>query len=54
MGCKEAQKQEGDAGSVPETADSPMASSSDTLIYPGEKHFKSIRQVTFGGATSCS
>ena len=21
----------------------------DTLIYPGEKHFKSIRQVTFGG-----
>ncbi|MEJ2162060.1 MAG: hypothetical protein P8X60_01720 [Robiginitalea sp.] len=28
---------------------SPMAVSSDTLIYPGEKHFKSIRQVTFGG-----
>jgi Tol biopolymer transport system component len=22
---------------------------SDTLIYPGEKHFKSIEQVTFGG-----
>ena len=22
---------------------------SDSLIYPGEKHFKSIRQVTFGG-----
>lgn len=21
----------------------------DSLIYPGEKHFKSIRQVTFGG-----
>ena len=21
----------------------------DTLIYPGEKHFKSIRQITFGG-----
>lgn len=26
-----------------------MANTSDTLIYPGEKHFKSIRQVTFGG-----
>lgn len=26
-----------------------MAISSDTLIYPGEQHFKSIRQVTFGG-----
>ncbi|WP_298755625.1 hypothetical protein [uncultured Psychroserpens sp.] len=23
--------------------------SKDSLIYPGEKHFKSIRQVTFGG-----
>ena len=21
----------------------------DTLIYPGEKHFKHIRQITFGG-----
>ncbi len=21
----------------------------DTLIYPEEKHFKSIRQITFGG-----
>ncbi|WP_445386406.1 TolB family protein [Robiginitalea sp. IMCC44478] len=28
---------------------SPMAITSDSLIYPGEKHFKSIRQVTFGG-----
>lgn len=26
-----------------------MANSSDTLIYPGEKHFASIRQITFGG-----
>lgn len=26
-----------------------MEMSSDTLIYPEEKHFKSIKQVTFGG-----
>jgi Tol biopolymer transport system component len=30
-------------------APNPMANASDTLIYPGEKHFKSLRQVTFGG-----
>lgn len=34
--------------SVPEETNSPMAGS-DTLIYPDEKYFKSIRQVTFGG-----
>jgi Tol biopolymer transport system component len=33
---------------TPDTVASPMAGS-DTLIYPEEKHFKSIRQVTFGG-----
>ncbi len=32
-----------------EAPESPMAMSSDTLIYPGEKHFSSIRQITFGG-----
>ena len=31
-----------------ENATSLMAGS-DTLIYDGEKHFKSIRQITFGG-----
>ncbi len=30
-------------------SESPMANASDTLIYPGEKHFSSIRQITFGG-----
>jgi hypothetical protein len=24
-------------------------SSADTILYPGEKHFKSLRQLTFGG-----
>ena len=33
----------------PASDESPMAMSSDTLIYPGEKHFASIRQITFGG-----
>ncbi|MDX1314606.1 MAG: hypothetical protein R3356_03815, partial [Eudoraea sp.] len=26
-----------------------LMAGSDTLIYPEEKHFKSIRQITFGG-----
>ena len=26
-----------------------LMAGSDTLIYKGEKHFKSIRQITFGG-----
>ena len=43
--CKqEASKSE----SKPEGSTSLMAGS-DTLIYPEEKHFKSIRQITFGG-----
>lgn len=43
--CKpEANKAGRNAGEKP----SPMAGS-DTLIYPEEKYFKSIRQVTFGG-----
>lgn len=29
--------------------DNTLTSSSDTLIYPEEVHFKSIRQITFGG-----
>lgn len=35
----------------PKTEERPnmMEMSSDTLIYPEEKHFKSIKQVTFGG-----
>ena len=31
------------------TSENIQKSSSDTLIYPEEKHFKSIRQITFGG-----
>ena len=26
-----------------------MSSSSNSLIYPGEVHFKNIKQLTFGG-----
>lgn len=44
LGCKDQPKE----GASP-SEESPMASGSDTLIYPGETHFKSIRQVTFGG-----
>ncbi|MFT6795719.1 MAG: TolB protein [Maribacter sp.] len=33
---------------TPEESKSLMAGS-DTLIYPEEKYFKSIRQITFGG-----
>ncbi|MDC6353137.1 MULTISPECIES: TolB family protein [Robiginitalea] len=58
MACKDGKKPEPGAGGASDPADnpaagsaagSPMAASSDTLIYPGETHFKSIRQVTFGG-----
>ena len=45
ISCKQGKtkaEQTGESGS-------PMAITSDSLIYPGEKHFKSIRQVTFGG-----
>ena len=44
-GCKGDPKTEAPAEAA---AESPMAMSSDTLIYPGEKHFASIRQITFG------
>ncbi len=44
--CKTETKQEEPAQK--EEATSVMAGS-DTLIYPEEKHFKSIRQITFGG-----
>ena len=43
--CKSEPKKQGEAAGD----ESPMAMSSDTLIYPGEKHFSSIRQITFGG-----
>ena len=43
--CKTEPKKQTEA----EGAESPMAMPSDTLIYPGEKHFSSIRQITFGG-----
>lgn len=43
LSCKESPKAAEEAG------DSLMAMDSDTLIYPGETHFKSLRQVTFGG-----
>jgi len=34
---------------VSEEKPSTLMAGSDTLIYNGEKHFKSIRQITFGG-----
>lgn len=45
IGCKNDPKK---AGAETPATESVMAGS-DTLIYPEEKHFKSIRQVTFGG-----
>jgi Tol biopolymer transport system component len=34
---------------VPDEQATTLMAGSDTLIYNGEKHFKSIRQITFGG-----
>ena len=34
---------------VDNTISETVKTAQDTLIYPEEKHFKSIRQVTFGG-----
>lgn len=31
------------------TQDSPMANTDETIHYPDEKHFKNVRQLTFGG-----
>jgi len=42
LSCKTDKKEKTDL--VPDTTES-----TDSLIYPEEKHFKSIRQVTFGG-----
>lgn len=54
VGCKQ---NTGKSDTENQTAETPkvdekpnmMEMSSDTLIYPEEKHFKSIKQVTFGG-----
>ena len=43
--CKTEPKKE----AVSEEKPSTLMAGSDTLIYNGEKHFKSIRQITFGG-----
>src|SRR5210317_1526197 len=44
VGCQEAPKNDDSTSSATtETA------SSDSLIYPAEKHFKNIKQLTFGG-----
>ncbi|MCP4976534.1 MAG: hypothetical protein GY931_10270, partial [Maribacter sp.] len=43
--CKTEPKNESVAKEKPST----LMAGSDTLIYNGEKHFKSIRQITFGG-----
>lgn len=43
--CKPSKKEKIDAGMVEESKEI----QSDSLIYPEEKHFKSLRQVTFGG-----
>lgn len=54
VGCKQ-NTQESEAENLsaetPKTDERPnlMEMSSDTLIYPEEKYFKSIKQVTFGG-----
>ncbi|MGB5500489.1 MAG: hypothetical protein WBM77_16275 [Maribacter sp.] len=43
--CKTEPKKEAATEERPST----LMAGSDTLIYNGEKHFKSIRQITFGG-----
>ena len=54
ISCKNSTEKESEG--VPTTMEEPiskieefMKGSIDSLIYPEEKHFKSIRQVTFGG-----
>lgn len=44
LSCKKDQ-----SGKTETTSETNVAASADSLIYPEEKHFKSIRQVTFGG-----
>lgn len=51
LGCKNDAKStiEVEKETTVKTTTSEMKWDSDTLIYPEEKHFKNIRQVTFGG-----
>ena len=44
--CKSETKKQVEAFQEKETS---LMAGSDTLIYPEEKHFKNIRQITFGG-----
>ena len=47
--CKQDIKKDGDSNSSKEVPAAIETTKTDSLIYPEEKHFKSIRQVTFGG-----
>ena len=46
--CKETTKEKTTA-TTPESEAIVKTTSTDSLIYPEEKYFKNIRQVTFGG-----
>lgn len=43
ISCKDEKK------STSKTTENHEKTSSDSLIYPEEKHFKSLKQITFGG-----
>ncbi len=42
-------QQTGDGNTIPENASTIMALTQDSLIYPEEKHFAGIQQLTYGG-----
>ena len=51
ISCKNTseEKKEVKAIATDKTVENNVSNQKDSLIYPEEKHFKSIRQVTFGG-----
>jgi TolB protein len=50
ISCKNTAEKETELNtSTSHTESETIATTKDTLIYPEEKHFKSIRQITFGG-----
>ena len=44
LSCKNSEEKK-----VAAPTENPIESTKDSLIYPEETHFKSLRQVTFGG-----
>ena len=49
VSCKQDKKAEEPATQPEAESVAELGQAADSLIYPEEKHFKSLRQVTFGG-----